>query len=47
MLSGTRAGIAIKLFGADLNRMYALGNQIKDEIKDIEGIADLNVEQQV
>ena len=47
MLSGTRAGIAIKLFGSDLNRMYAIGNQIRDAIKDIEGIADLNVEQQV
>ena len=47
MLSGTRAGIAIKLFGTDLNRMYALGNQIRESIKDVEGIADLNVEQQV
>ena len=47
MLSGTRAGIAIKLFGTDLNRMYALGNLIRESIKDVEGIADLNVEQQV
>ncbi|MGN0236582.1 MAG: efflux RND transporter permease subunit [Lepagella sp.] len=47
MLSGTRAGIAIKLFGSDLNRMYTLGNQIKEAIADIDGIADLNVEQQV
>lgn len=47
MLSGTRANIAIKLFGTDLNKMFALGNQIKASIHDIEGIADLNVEQQV
>ncbi|MDR3235758.1 MAG: CusA/CzcA family heavy metal efflux RND transporter [Prevotellaceae bacterium] len=47
MLSGTRANIAVKLFGADLNRMYALGNQIKAAIQDVDGIADLNVEQQV
>jgi Cu/Ag efflux pump CusA len=47
MLSGTRAGIAIKLFGTDLNRMYALGNEIKEAIADVEGIADLNVEQQI
>lgn len=47
MLSGTQANIAIKLFGDDLNRMYALGNMIKAEIHDIEGIADLNVEQQI
>jgi Cu(I)/Ag(I) efflux system membrane protein CusA/SilA len=47
MLSGTRANIAIKLFGTDLNNMFVLGNQIKASIEDIEGIADLNVEQQV
>lgn len=47
MLSGTRANIAIKLFGPDLNRLFTLGNQIKGEIADVEGIADLNVEQQV
>ena len=47
MLSGTQASIAIKLFGDDLNRMFTLGNQIKDAIADVEGIADLNVEQQI
>ena len=47
MLSGTQASIAIKLFGDDLNRMFTLGNQIKDAVKDVEGIADLNVEQQI
>jgi Cu(I)/Ag(I) efflux system membrane protein CusA/SilA len=47
MLSGTKASIAIKLFGTDLNRMYSIGNKIKNNIADIEGIADLNVEQQV
>ena len=47
MLSGTRANIAIKLFGTDLNRMYSIGNQIKETIENVEGLADLNVEQQV
>jgi len=47
MLSGTQANIAIKLFGDDLNRMFAIGNRIKEKIKDVEGIADLNVEQQI
>lgn len=47
MLSGTRANIAIKLFGTDLNKMYEIGNQIKSSIQDVKGIADLNVEQQV
>jgi Cu(I)/Ag(I) efflux system membrane protein CusA/SilA len=47
MLSGTRANIAIKLFGTDLNKMFTLGNQIKASIQNVKGIADLNVEQQV
>lgn len=47
MLSGTQASIAIKLFGDDLNRMFAIGNQIKEAVSDVEGIADLNVEQQI
>lgn len=47
MLSGTRANIAIKLFGTDLNKMFQLGNSIKNSITDIEGLVDVNVEQQV
>ena len=47
MLSGTRANIAIKLFGPDLNRLFAIGNQIKTSVHDVKGVADLNVEQQV
>lgn len=47
MLSGTRANIAIKLFGTDLNKMFEIGNQIKTEISAIPGVVDLNVEQQV
>lgn len=47
MLSGTQASIAIKLFGTDLNKMFMLGNQIKNAIADVDGVADLNVEQQI
>lgn len=47
MLSGTQANIAIKLFGTDLNRMFSIGNSIKAAIGGVEGIADLNVEQQI
>ena len=47
MLSGTKANIAIKLFGDDLNSMFTLGNEIKSAIQGIPGIADLNVEQQI
>ena len=46
MLSGTRANIAIKLFGTDLSRMQMLGNQIKQRIEGIEGLVDVAVEQQ-
>lgn len=47
MLSGTKANIAIKLFGSDLNKMYEIGQKIKTSISGVEGIADINVEQQV
>ncbi|MGM9704633.1 MAG: efflux RND transporter permease subunit [Prevotella sp.] len=47
MLSGTQANIAIKVFGDDLGRLFAIGNNIKERIAAVEGIADLNVEQQI
>lgn len=47
MLSGTRANIAIKVFGSDLNRLFMLGNEIKAHVADIEGLVDVNVEQQI
>ncbi|MDO9262028.1 MAG: efflux RND transporter permease subunit, partial [Flavobacteriaceae bacterium] len=47
MLSGTRANIAIKLFGNDLNKMFLIGNQIKSAIVDTEGLVDVTVDQQV
>lgn len=47
MLSGTNANIAIKIFGPDLNELYTKGNEIKQSISGIEGLVDLNVEQQV
>lgn len=47
MLSGTQANIAIKLFGENLNKMFTIGNEIKEAIEDIPGVADLNVEQQI
>lgn len=47
MLSGTKANIAIKIFGADLNKLFQLGNEIKNSVDNVAGIADLNVEQQV
>ena len=47
MLSGTRASIAIKIFGSDLSRLYALGTQIREATSGIEGLVDVSVEQQV
>jgi CzcA family heavy metal efflux pump len=47
MLSGTRANIAIKLFGTDLNKMYTTANGIKSAIVDVEGLVDVNVDQQI
>jgi CzcA family heavy metal efflux pump len=47
MLSGTRANIALKLFGTDLNVMYQTAKKIEAEIEGIEGLADLSVEQQI
>ncbi|MFT6337406.1 MAG: CzcA family heavy metal efflux pump [Halioglobus sp.] len=46
MLSGTRANIAIKIFGEDLNRLFTTGNDIKRAIEGIDGLVDISVEQQ-
>jgi len=47
LLSGTQANIAVKIFGSDLRKMYILARDIETKSKDVEGIADMNVEQQV
>jgi CzcA family heavy metal efflux pump len=47
MISGTRANIAIKVFGTDLNKMFTIGNEIKNAIAGVEGLVDVNVDQQV
>ncbi|AGA77672.1 efflux RND transporter permease subunit [Echinicola vietnamensis] len=47
MLSGTRANIAIKVFGDDLQRLFELGKSVETNIKSIEGIADVAVDQQI
>ncbi|MDR1841788.1 MAG: CusA/CzcA family heavy metal efflux RND transporter [Holophagales bacterium] len=46
MLSGTRANIAIKLFGQDLSGLFMIGGQIKNSIQSIKGLVDVSVEQQ-
>ncbi|WP_289860864.1 efflux RND transporter permease subunit [uncultured Muribaculum sp.] len=47
MLSGTESQIAIKVFGPDLGQLHNIGMQIKENINGVDGIADVNVEQQV
>lgn len=47
MLSGTRANIAIKLFGNDLSQLFSIANQIKANVENIDGLVDISVEQQI
>ncbi|MFN3430584.1 MAG: efflux RND transporter permease subunit, partial [Candidatus Sericytochromatia bacterium] len=47
MLSGTRANIAVKLFGEDLGELRRLGKQVEAAMRDVPGVVDLSVEQQV
>ncbi len=47
MLSGTEAQIAIKIFGDDLSTLHNLATKIKSEIGEVDGIVDVNVEQQI
>ncbi|MEJ7694474.1 efflux RND transporter permease subunit [Daejeonella sp.] len=47
MLSGTRANIAIKIFGTDLNTLFNISNQVKNAVEGTDGLVDLSVEQQV
>ena len=46
MLSGTRANIAVKIFGTDLFRLRALAEEVRTQMEPVEGVVDLSVEQQ-
>ncbi|MBD5358334.1 MAG: efflux RND transporter permease subunit [Bacteroides sp.] len=47
MLSGSEAQIAVKIFGQDLDRLYSIGKEIQEAMAGIEGIVDINIEQQI
>lgn len=47
MLSGSKSQIAIKLFGPDLNTLFTVGNKIKQEVSEVPGTVDVNIEQQI
>ena len=46
MLSGTRANIAVKIFGTDLYHLRKIAEQVKAQMNEIDGIVDLAVDQQ-
>lgn len=47
MLSGTRANIAVKVFGSDLTRLFEIGKKIEENLRPLEGLVDVAVEQQI
>ena len=47
MLSGTRANIAVKIFGPDLYDLREVGGQVRDAMQGVPGVADLQLEQQM
>ena len=46
MLSGTRANIAVKVFGDDLQRLRRLAQTVRDTMAQVRGVVDVAVEQQ-
>ncbi len=46
MLSGTRAAVALKIFGDDLYRLRQVGDAVRAAVEDIPGVVDLSIEQQ-
>jgi CzcA family heavy metal efflux pump len=47
MLSGTRANLAVKIFGPDLQRLRQLGEQVQRGMSGVRGVVDLSLEQQM
>lgn len=47
MLSGTRANIAVKIFGPDIQQLRSLAQLVNDEMSNVEGAVDVAVDQEV
>jgi CzcA family heavy metal efflux pump len=47
MLSGTRANIAVKVFGDDLGTLRRLGERVRAAVGSVAGVVDLSLEQQM
>lgn len=45
MLSGSQSAIAVKIFGAELPKLEQIAGYVKEEMQEVEGIADVNSEQ--
>jgi CzcA family heavy metal efflux pump len=46
MLSGTRANVAVKIFGEHLGKLRTLSETVRESMRGIPGVVDLSVEQQ-
>jgi CzcA family heavy metal efflux pump len=46
MLSGTRANIAVKIFGENLHELRRLAEQVRQVMQNVPGVVDLSTEQQ-
>ncbi|OFV95499.1 MAG: multidrug transporter AcrB [Acidobacteria bacterium RIFCSPLOWO2_02_FULL_61_28] len=46
MLSGTRANVAVKIFGEDLFALRAIAKQVESVMREVDGVVDLSTEQQ-
>lgn len=44
VLSGASEAIVVRIYGPDLNTLRAKANEVRDEMADVEGVVDLNVE---
>ncbi|MFN0180161.1 MAG: efflux RND transporter permease subunit [Gemmatimonadales bacterium] len=47
LLSGTRASIAVKVYGPDLARLRQIGESVRDAMAPVEGVVDLQIDQQI
>ena len=47
MLSGSRASVAVKIFGSDLETLRSLAGTVESAMRDVPGVVDLSVEPQV
>ncbi|HBW87986.1 MAG TPA: CusA/CzcA family heavy metal efflux RND transporter [Cyanobacteria bacterium UBA11149] len=47
ILSGVRSAIAVKIYGAELEQLRTIGQQVRDAMSGISGIVDLQLEPQI